>query len=47
MDVIIKWTKHIDFLTLAGMARVIEGNHGNDYKRRVARILCLSQFGKI
>ena len=30
---IIKWTQHIGFLTLAGMARVIEGNHGNDSKK--------------
>ena len=26
---IIKWTQHIGFLTLAGMVRVAEGNHGN------------------
>ena len=38
---IIKWTQHIGFLTLAGMARVVEGIHGNDSKRRVARILYL------
>ena len=43
---IIKWTKHIGFLTLAGMAPVVEGNHGNDFKRRVARILCLSSLVK-
>ena len=29
---IIKWTQHIDFLTLAGIERVVEGNHGNDFK---------------
>ena len=29
---IIKWTQHIGFLTLAGMARVVEGNHGNNSK---------------
>ena len=29
---IIKWTQHIGFLTLAGMERVIEENHGNDLK---------------
>ena len=44
---IIKWTHYIGFLTLAWMARVIEGNHGNDSKRRVARNRCLSQFGEI
>ena len=34
---IIKWTQHIGFLTLAGMALiVVEENHGNDSKRRVA-----------
>ena len=44
---VIKWTQHIGFLTLAGIARVVEGNHGSDSKRRVARILCLSQFGEI
>ena len=43
----IKWTQHIRFLTLAGVISVVEGNHGNDSKRRVARILCLSQFGEI
>ena len=42
-----KWTQHIGFLTLAGMEPVVEGNHGNDSKRRVARILRLSQFGEI
>ena len=31
---IIKWTQHIAFLTLAGMVQVVEGNHGNDSKRR-------------
>ena len=44
---IIKWTKHIGVLILADMARVVEGNHRNDSKRRVGRILCLSQFGEI
>ena len=29
---IIKWGQHIGFLTLAGMARIVEGNHGNDSK---------------
>ena len=29
---IIKWTQHIDFLTLAGTASVEEGNHGNNSK---------------
>ena len=29
---IIKWTQHIVFLTLAGMERVVKGNHGNDLK---------------
>ena len=29
---IIKWTQHTDFLTLAGIALVVEGNHGNDLK---------------
>ena len=29
---IIKWIQHIGFLTLAGMERVVEGNHGNDSK---------------
>ena len=29
---IIKWTQHIGFLTLAGMERIVEGNHGNDLK---------------
>ena len=29
---IIKWTQHIGFLTLAGMDRVVEGNHRNDLK---------------
>ena len=29
---IIKWTQHIGFLTLAGIAPVVEGNHGNDSK---------------
>ena len=27
---IIKWTRHIGFLTFDGMTRVVEGNHGND-----------------
>ena len=42
----IKWTQHIGFLILAGMARVVERNHGNDSKRRVARILCLLNLAK-
>ena len=29
---IIKWTQHIGSLTLAGIAPVVEGNHGNDSK---------------
>ena len=41
---IIKWTQHISFLTLAGNARVVEGN---DSKRKVSRILRLLQFGEI
>ena len=28
------------------MAQVVEGNHENDSKRRVARILCLSSLAK-
>ena len=43
---IIKWTQHVGFLTLAGIAQVVEGNHGNDSKRRVARILYLSSLAK-
>ena len=43
---IIKWTQHIGFLTLAVMERVVEGNHGNDSKRRASRILCLSSLAK-
>ena len=31
---IIKWTQHMDFLTLAGMALVLEGDCGNDLKER-------------
>ena len=31
---IIKWTRHIGFLTLAGMDPVVEGNHGKNSKRR-------------
>ena len=38
--------KHIGFLTLAGMDPVVEGNHGENSKRRVARILCLSSLEK-
>ena len=29
---IIKWTQRIGFLTLAEMAPVVKGNHGNDLK---------------
>ena len=29
---IIKWTQHIGFLTLVGIAPVVEGNHGKDSK---------------
>ena len=29
---IIKWTRHIGFLTLAGMGGVVEGNHRNNLK---------------
>ena len=43
---IIKWTQHIDFLTLAGITRAVERNYGNNSKRRVARILCLSSLAK-
>ena len=43
---IIKWTQHISFLKLAGMAPVLEGNHGYDSKRKVARILCLFSLAK-
>ena len=43
----IKWTLHIGFLTLAGMDSIIEGNHGKNSKKRVTRILCLSQYGGI
>ena len=43
---LIKWTQHIGFLTLARMARFVEGNHGNDFKRSVARIQCLSSLAK-
>ena len=28
------------------MTRIIEGNHGKDTKRRIARILCLSSLAK-
>ena len=28
------------------MARVVEGDHGNDFKRRVVRILCLLSLAK-
>ena len=42
----ISWTRHIGFLTLAGMDPVVEGNHGKHSKRRVARILCLSSLAK-
>ena len=30
---IIKLTQHIGFLTLVGMERLVEGNHGIDSKR--------------
>ena len=40
----LSFIRHIDFITLDGMAQVVEGNHGNDSKRRVASILCLSKF---
>ena len=29
---VIKWIQHMDFLTFAGMARVVEKNYGNDLK---------------
>ena len=44
---IIKWTQHIGFLTLVRIAGVVERNHVNDSKRRIARILHLLQFGEI
>ena len=31
---IIKWTQLVGFLTLVGMKRVVEGNHGKDLKER-------------
>ena len=31
---IIKWTQHIGFLALVEMARVVEGNRGNDLRER-------------
>ena len=43
---IIKWTYHVGFLTLAGTDPVVEGNHGKNSKRKVARILCLSSLAK-
>ena len=30
---IIKWTQHTGFLTLAGKALIVEGDHRNDSKR--------------
>ena len=44
---IIKWTQHIGVLTLAGMARVVEGNYGNNSKKRVVGISVFIVFGKI
>ena len=32
MDVLLNGLNHIDFLTLAGTASVVEGNHGNNSK---------------
>ena len=43
---IIKWTQLIGFLTLPGMERVVERNHGNDLKEGFARILSLSCLAK-
>ena len=36
----------LGFLTLAGMDPVVEGNHWKNFKRRLARILCLSDLVK-
>ena len=36
---IIKGTQHVDYSTMAGMASVVEGNHGTDCKRKVTRCL--------
>ena len=35
---IIKWTQHIGFITLIGMAHVVEGNHENDSKEWVITV---------
>ena len=32
MDVLLTWTQHIGFLTLARIERVVEGKHENDSK---------------
>ena len=47
MDVLLNGLSIIGFLTLAGMDPVVEGNHGENSDRRVARILCLLQYGEI
>ena len=39
-------TQYMGFLTLAGMGPVVEGNHGKNSKRRVARILYLSSLAE-
>ena len=46
MDVLLNGLSNIGFLTLAGMDPVVEGNHVNDSKGRVARILGLSSLAK-
>ena len=43
---IIKLTQHIGFLTLAGMERVAEGNHGNDLKK-VSKNYVFIELGEI
>ena len=47
MDLLLNGFSIVGILTLAGMNPVIEGNHGKNSKRKVARILGLSQFGEI
>ena len=32
VKLIVLWTEHVGFLTLAGMERAVEGNHENDSK---------------
>ena len=43
---IIKWTQHVGFLTLAGMERVVEGNHENDLKNGSKNSVFI-EFGEI